>query len=103
MTVMADESGTGCMYYYWSEDKNKKIKIYMCYATSQDGLKWEKPNLGQFEWEGDGTKNKQHPPQRPGMSCSPPGSRTRTNAIRGWGGGGYHAYSSPDGIHWKKQ
>ncbi|NLU21483.1 MAG: LamG domain-containing protein [Phycisphaerae bacterium] len=106
MTVMADESGTGFrMYYYcWSEDKNKKIKIYMCYATSQDGLKWEKPNLGQFEWEGDGTKNNNILHNAPAHVMFTPWEQDPNKRYQGvGGGGGYHAYSSPDGIHWKKQ
>jgi hypothetical protein len=32
-------------------------KYLMCYATSQDGLRWEKPDLGLFDWNGSRANN----------------------------------------------
>ena len=68
-TVLPEEDGSGFrMYYYcWTEDpKTKKSHAsLMCYATSKDGLKWEKPNLGLYQWEGDGTTNNNVLPPRP--------------------------------------
>lgn len=35
--------------------ENREMAI--CYATSKDGIKWEKPNLGFFEFEGNKNNN----------------------------------------------
>ena len=36
------------------EEPNCRI---LCYAESRDGIRWEKPNLGLFEWEGSRDNN----------------------------------------------
>ena len=36
------------------EEPNCRI---ICYAESRDGIRWEKPNLGLFEWEGSRDNN----------------------------------------------
>ncbi len=105
-TVLPGEDGTGFkMYYYcWSEPTppKKRWNSFMCYAESKDGLKWEKPNLGQREWRGDGTKNN-NILSAPGHVMFTPWEKEPQKRYQGaGGGGGYYAYSSPDGIHWKK-
>lgn len=83
---------------------------FTCYAESRDGIRWEKPNLGLFEfkgskannivWAGEETHNftvfKDSNP-----ACS---ADARYKALGGvstrWGGKGLRAYKSPDGIHW---
>lgn len=105
VTVMPDESGSGFrMYYYcWTERKGKKGRgSFMCYAVSKDGLKWEKPNLGLYEWEGDGTKNNNILPSGPGHVMFTPWEKDPQKRYQGVGGM-YHAFSSPDGIHWKQE
>lgn len=106
-TVLPDESGEGFrMYYYcWTNRDTDPEGSYMLYATSKDGLKWEKPNLGLYEWKGKG-----------------PGSGTKDNNILPNGcasvmwtpwesdpakryhavGDMYCAYSSPDGLNFNK-
>src|SRR5690606_870396 len=68
-TVLPGEDGTGfrMWYYCWTEDESSKKGrgSFMCYVESRDGLKWEKPNLGLYEWEGDGTKNNNILPNGP--------------------------------------
>ncbi len=105
-TVLPGADGTGfrMWYYCWTEDKKTKKGrgSFMCYAESKDGLKWEKPNLGLFEWDGDGTKNNNIIPNCPHAVMQTPWEKDPQK--RYWGVGDmYHAYSSPDGINWKKE
>jgi len=105
-TVVPDEQGQGFrMYYYcWTEFKGEKKGrgSYMCYAVSKDGLKWEKPNLGLHAWEGDGTTDNNILPDAPAHVMFTPWEEDPEKRYQG-AGGGYYAYSSPDGLHWKKQ
>lgn len=47
------------IYRGWQHDKNKKAAHpeVTCYAESKDGVHWEKPNLGLFEWQGSKDNN----------------------------------------------
>ena len=56
------------MYYIaWNRNKfieahEKKIesdhkKIRCCYMESRDGINWERPNLGLYQWMGDKNNN----------------------------------------------
>jgi len=102
-TVLPEEDGSGFrMYYYcWTEDKKtKKRGSFMCYATSKDGLKWEKPNLGLHEWAGDGTKNNNIIPTGCGFVMRTPWETDPDKRYHGVGGR-YHARVSADGIHWR--
>ncbi len=104
-TVLPEEQGPGFrMYYYcWTERKNDKGRgSFLCYAVSKDGLKWDKPNLGLYEWDGDGTKNNNILPGAPAHVMFTPWEQDPEKRYQG-AGGGYYAYSSPDGIHWKRQ
>ncbi len=53
------EDGFYRMYYlgWWMLEKGKGKDIYVCYAESRDGLTWEKPDLGLFEFEGSTHNN----------------------------------------------
>lgn len=103
-TVLPDESGTGfVMYYYcWTEKKPGKEDAgsYMCYATSKDGLTWEKPNLGLYEYEG--SKDNNIIPNSPHAVMRTPWEADPQKRFQGVGDM-YHAYSSPDGLHWKRE
>jgi len=101
-TVIPDEEGTGFrMYYYcWKHDKQKYPRGFMCYAVSKDGLKWEKPKLGLCEWEG--SRNNNMIPDCPSAVMRTPWEKDPQKRFQGVGGM-YYAYSSPDGIHWKKE
>ncbi len=44
----------------------KEAQKYICYATSTDGVKWEKPELGLFPWQGSRANNIVYPtPETP--------------------------------------
>ena len=82
-----------------------------CYAESDDGINWVKPNLGLFEVKGTKENNvilAHDPPfshnftpfldTRPGAD-----PQQRFKAVSGTGGsGGLLAFASPDAIHWRK-
>jgi len=76
-----------------------------CYAESNDGIHWHKPNLGLFEWEGSkennivwtgpGTHN--FTPFKDANPAAPPEQRYKALA-----GGPLLALVSADGLHWSK-
>ncbi|MCH2118079.1 MAG: hypothetical protein MK161_10325 [Pirellulales bacterium] len=84
----------------YTERYNKHGRI--AYATSRDGLHWERPNLGIHEYKG----SKQNNIVIPGSPDStviiydprdPDPARRYKAQIRNLG---HRAYFSPDGIHW---
>ena len=79
-----------------------------CYAESDDGIHWTRPNLGFFSWEGNDQTNilfdtdpqLSHnfaPFYDTNPNCPP---EQRYKALAGLAG--LVAFASPDGIHWKK-
>lgn len=104
--VLPEEDGSGFRMYYgcWSappDGSKKGWGSYSCYAVSKDGLKWEKPNLGLYEYKGSRDNNIL--PNSPAHVMYTPWEKDPNKRYQGvGGGGGYHAFSSPDGIHWKK-
>lgn len=105
--VLPEEDGSGFRMYYgcWSEPPEGAKKgwgSFACYATSKDGLKWEKPNLGLYEYKG--SKDNNILPNSPAHVMFTPWEKDPAKRYQGvGGGGGYHAFSSPDGIHWKRE
>jgi hypothetical protein len=106
--VFQDE-GKMRMYYrgaHYDWKKKKTTPQVICYAESQDGLNWTKPNLGLYEfngskennivWIGEG-KHNFSPFKDQNPACKPD---EKYKAIGGTKG--LFAFSSPDGIHWKK-
>lgn len=81
-----------------------------CYAESEDGINWKKPNLGLYEI--DGTKdnnvvlahaapvNHNFSPFLDSRTGVPPGQRYK--ALGGTAESGLIAYQSADGLHWTK-
>ena len=107
-TLFADDDRFR-MYYRGAhfDVKTKKVTHpeFACYAESRDGVHWEKPKLGLFEfegskdnniiWAGAGTHN-----FTPFLDANPECSAdARYKALAG-GRGGLLAYKSPDGIRW---
>lgn len=80
---------------------NEKDQVF-CYAESRDGVHWQKPRLGLFEWEGSKANNiiwkggyiSPFIDTRPGV---PPDQRYKALAENPG-----IALVSPDGIRWKK-
>ena len=81
-----------------------------CYAESDDGIHWTRPNLGFFSWEGNDETNilfdtdpmLSHnfaPFYDTNPNCPPD---QRYKALAGSEARGLVAFVSPDGIHWKK-
>ncbi len=101
------------MYYRGLDLDSKKQRQpdlhepYYCYADSEDGVNWRKPDLGIVEFEGSGSNNiilkglgtHNFAPFKDRNPDSPEESR-----YKALGGtkkeGGLYAFRSPDGIHW---
>lgn len=47
--------GGGYRLYYSALTEERPTMMRLAYAESDDGLKWRKPDLGQIEWNGEGT------------------------------------------------
>ena len=84
---------------------------FVCYAESDDGIHWVKPELGLVEFDGS-TKNNiimdaesilngMFAPFKDGNPDCPPDARYKSFALMQRGDArGLWAYRSPDGIHW---
>ena len=82
------------------------------YAESADGLRWERPSLGLFEWRGSKNNNIILPAgDLRGLLHEPQDTTAPWKAIwehnnparspDGISREGYHLYTSPDGIRWQ--
>ena len=89
------------------DDKKKLIHQHTCYAESKDGIRWTRPDLGLYEyngsknnnivWQGVGVHNfspfkDTNPARRPGEEYKAVGIMDMSV--------GLFAFKSPDGIHW---
>jgi hypothetical protein len=88
-----------------------------CYAESDDGITWTKPNLGIFEYDGSRDNNiiladaapfsHNFAPFHDTNPDAAPEARykaiagTRNGNKESGNPGGLHIFASPDGIHWK--
>jgi len=110
-TVLPTESGGGFRMWYHALPEVEGDDYYrLLYATSRDGLRWEKPNLGIVEYRGSRDNNIfirrgrrdhilsiihtpwENDPQRQYLMYNFDGDNPA--------GDGYMAAWSPDGIHW---
>ncbi len=99
-TVLPGEDGNGFrMYYYCWTPKDDASRSYMCYATSEDGITWVKPDLGLHTWKGDGTTHNNITPNGCAAVIPTPWETDPLKKYHGVGGQ-YHARVSPDGIRW---
>lgn len=104
------------MYYrgaHWDVTaKRETHPEFTCYAESRDGIRWTKPNLGLFEFQGSrennivwaGDSNHNFTPFKDDNPNCPPEARYKAlagSAIR-WNGEGLVAFQSPDGLHWSR-
>jgi len=104
------------MYYRgWNLDgKSGQFSCeHVCYAESQDGIHWTKPELGLYEfqgskqnnivWDGPGGTHAFAPFKDTNPACKPEQQYKALGPIEermGEFGGGLGAFQSPDGIHW---
>ena len=100
------EGGRFRLYYRGSGSSAETT----CYAESNDGIHWEKPELGIFEVSGTRKNNVvlanaaqvTHNFSPFLDTCPDVNPQQRYKALGGLEGSGLIAYVSPDGIHWKK-
>jgi hypothetical protein len=113
VTVFRD-GGRYRMYYrgsgalYTPDGYKDTHREVACYAESQDGIHWTKPDLGLFEfqgsrknnivWDGVGTHN--FAPFKDANAQCPADARYKALGSGGGGKHGLYAFQSPDGIHW---
>ncbi len=96
--------------HYDTETKRAAHPEVTCYAESRDGIHWEKPRLGLFEfagstennivWMGPGSHN--FTPFKDTNPACPPEARYKALAGIKEYGGGLQTLQSPDGIHWSR-
>ena len=74
------------------------------YATSEDGLHWEKPELGLYLYEGSTANNILYNFHTPSLICDArevdPDGRYKMAGNQGGDPRGYRAAFSADGLHW---
>ncbi len=73
------------------------------YATSADGVNWERPNLGLYEWEGSKDNNIAGDPNKIGLHHILRDDRDfdPNRRYKGMFGGGHREFGvSPDGFDW---
>ena len=124
-TVFADTNAAGenilRMYYrgsnYNHDTRSQTHRQVTCYAESQDGIHWTKPNLGLYEFEGskennivwDGAGTGSFTPFKDTNPACPATARYKALGQVHRTGKPYYAaqgemtvfsYKSPDGIHW---
>ena len=98
------------IYRGWQHDPNNIRKVMhpevVCLAESKDGIHWQKPNLGLFEFEGSTDNNiiwnKRGSHNFTAFKDTNPAcpADARYKAL-GSGKGGLFYFKSPDGIHWQ--
>ncbi|HVZ64499.1 MAG TPA: hypothetical protein VG936_08000 [Lacunisphaera sp.] len=78
----------------------------ICYATSRDGLHWDKPALGLYPWEGERNTNIVIADAGQGSIIRDPNPATlpqeRYKYLSWSYYRGYYLYTSPDGIHFER-
>lgn len=97
------------MAYHWPfapDEKTTKHPFYVAYAESDDGIRWRKPELGLYEFEGSKANNiccidviDNFTPFIDTKPDCPAAARYKAVGI---GKGGLLAFQSPDGIHWQR-
>lgn len=107
-TLFQDGDLYRMIYRGWQHDAQKRAahKEVTCYAESDDGISWEKPNLGLFEW--NGTKENNIVWLSPGThnftafrDDNPAASKGSRYKAFGGGGGGLLPFQSADCKHWQ--
>jgi hypothetical protein len=100
-TVLPNEDGSGFrMWYYCWTRKGDPEGSYFLYATSKDGIHWQKPKLGVETWKVNGSKDNNIVAAGGSVMHTPddPDPSRRYKAI--WPSE-YTFHASPDGIHWQ--
>ena len=78
-------------------------KFRLCYATSADGITWEKPHLGLVEFDGSKDNNIVHEGYKLAyVFLDPHGSDDERFKLIHWTGPGIAVATSADGLHWNE-
>ena len=111
--IVIQEKDKYRLYYRGSaykEEGYRSLHAFTCYAESRDGIKWERPDLGIFSFEGSKDNNIVAGAQEgstnipiPFMDENPQAPESeRYKAVAGDMDYGFYGYVSPDGIRWEK-
>jgi predicted GH43/DUF377 family glycosyl hydrolase len=97
-TVLRDaETGQFRMWY-------NRLRLVL-YATSRDGIHWERPELDLYEWRGSKPNNIVYPhfhsPSVVYNADADPNGRYAMLGCSSLSGRGYYVAHSPDGIEWE--
>ena len=107
-----EEDGRHQMWYYASappETEGGEVRGFTCYAESDDGLHWSRPNLGLIEYRGSRDNNIVMPTgayQAGGLGIfkdpnGPPEERYKAIATSSVSGESLlSGFTSPDGVRW---
>ena len=94
--------------YYRGSDLEATQEV-TCYAESSDGVRWEKPELGLFDFKGSKKNNivwaDLHGSHNlmPFKDMNPAAADSeRYKAVAGTKDYGFYGFSSPDGLRWKR-
>lgn len=104
-TVLRGPSTGQFRMWYQTGGTGPEAVAFSCYAVSSDGLNWERPELGVFEYQGGRRNNILLDHNLPSVIHRPdepdPGRRYRL-FVDGEGirHGGYCTATSSDGVHW---
>lgn len=119
-SVFMDDGKYRMYYKAWHLDvqpgklKTNRHPLFCCYAESDDGVSWRKPNLGLHDFEGSSNNNivmtsgpvgalnvdAGHPAVFRDENPDAPSSGKYKAIFRSSKPNGLHPFQSPDGIHW---
>lgn len=102
----------GAVYKMWYDAIANDGSRWLCYATSSDGVRWDKPSLGIVEFDGSKDNNIVFPRERrdhePGCvfldanpNCPPAARYKMVCSYDGPGGVGTYVFSSAEGLRWR--
>ena len=90
---------------WYSGGRPPEWRRYTCYATSKDGVHWEKPSLGIYEVGGSKQNNVCLMGAREASVYHDPRAADPAERYRMWGMDKdryTYWYHSPDGMHWEQ-
>jgi hypothetical protein len=108
-TVLED-GGRYRMWYMAAPPFVEYDRIFLCYAESQDGVTWEKPNLGIHTWNGSSANNivVEANTETGTVFIDPKAPAAERYKLVGTLAGkhegvepGMYLYTSPDGLRWR--
>lgn len=91
--------------YYRGSDASRRRESCICYAESPDGIRWHRPELGLFEFEGSAKNNIVLTDSSISANFSvfkdPNPDAPDSERYKMLGGSPLRALASPDGIQWR--